>query len=105
MTTDPTTTSAEPEHDAAGHRFVVRHAEGESVLSYRLPRPGVIDLAHTLVHHSQRGRGTGEALLRAALDFARGEELGVVPTCPYVRRWLDAHPDERAELCVEPGKP
>ena len=90
------------DHDAAGHRFSAKLAEGEAYLSYE-PRPdGALDLRHTVVPEEARGRGTGEALVRAALEHARSSGRRVVPTCPFVRQFLEQH-SELTEL-VAPSR-
>lgn len=91
-----------PEHDAERHRFVVHHAGGDSVLTYQRPRADVIDLQHTVVLPAERGRGTGEALVRAALGFAREQSLRVIPTCPFVAEVLAKHPEAGKGLTMEP---
>ena len=99
---EPDTTRFVPEHDAARQRFVVHHPAGDSVLSYQRPQADVIDLRHTVVFPKERGKGTGESLVRAALAFAREQRLRVIPTCPYVAEVLAEHPEEREGLIVEP---
>ena len=86
------------EHRLDEHRFVVHLPEGEGELTYALPEPGVIDLQHTGTDESLRGRGVGEALVRAALDYARRSHLRVVPSCRFVRHWLARHPEEQDVL-------
>jgi len=86
------------EHRPDEHRFVVRYPEGEGELTYTLPEPGVIDLQHTGADEPLRGRGVGEALVRAALDHARRAHLRVIPTCHFVRHWLARHPAEQDVL-------
>ena len=95
------TTRFVPKHDAAHHRFVVHHRDGDSVLSYRRPKPGMIDLRHTVVLPRERGRGTGEALVRAALAFARENGLRVTPTCPFVAQVLAEHPEEGEGITLD----
>jgi hypothetical protein len=56
-----------------------------------------MDLIHTEVPSQFQGQGFGEALVRAALDYARREKLKVVPTCPFVRKFLSKH-QEYADL-------
>jgi predicted GNAT family acetyltransferase len=41
-----------------------------------------------------RGRGVGEALAETAFAYARAQGMRVVPTCPYVQRWLAKHPEQ-----------
>jgi predicted GNAT family acetyltransferase len=44
--------------------------------------------------------GLGSRLVRAALDDVRGKGLQVVPLCPFVRGWIERHPDY-ADLVAE----
>lgn len=53
---------------------------------------GVLDLNHTLVPKSLEGRGIGSLLVRFALDYAAANELKVIPTCPFVKAFIDRHP-------------
>ena len=83
------------ENDTAQHRFHVVLPEGEGELVYRVPATGAIELVHTEVAPALRGQGVAEALAEAAFDYAREHGLRVVPTCPYVQRWLTKHPEQR----------
>ena len=79
------------EHDEAGSRFFVRVDDDEAELTYTRVGPKLIDLQHTYVPASARGHGLAEALATAAFDHARERGYRVVPTCPFVRRWLTHH--------------
>ena len=83
------------EHDEQGHRFYIRLPEGEAELVYGEFGDGILDLQHTEVPPSARGSGAGDALVRAALAYARAQEQKVIATCPYVQRWLKIHAEER----------
>jgi predicted GNAT family acetyltransferase len=37
--------------------------------------------------------GLGSRLVRAALDDVRSQGGRVVPLCPFVRGWIERHPD------------
>lgn len=84
------------EHDERGSRFFVRvdGVDDEAELAYTLVDQNLIDLQHTFVPKSARGHGLAEALAFAAFDYAREHGLRVVPSCPFVRRWLASHPQE-----------
>ena len=84
-------------HDPEGQRFFVQFEDGDAELVYTEPSPNVMDIQHTFVPESGRGHGVADALADAAFDFARDHKRRVVPTCPFIRRWLSSHP-ERAEL-------
>jgi predicted GNAT family acetyltransferase len=52
-----------------------------------------IALIHTEVLPAYQGRGIGESLARFALDDARRRGLRVIVTCPYVRAYVERHPE------------
>lgn len=83
------------EHDPQRSRFVVSLSDGEAELFYAPFSEDILDLQHTEIPPSGRGQGIGDALVRAALAYARERNLHVIATCPYVRDWLRRHPDER----------
>jgi predicted GNAT family acetyltransferase len=81
------------EHDEARTRFVVYAEDGEGELTYLRKGEKVLDLVHTAVDPNLEGRGVASALVRAAVDHARTAGLRIVPSCSYVRAWLERHPD------------
>ncbi|KAL6885889.1 hypothetical protein ACP4OV_010150 [Aristida adscensionis] len=58
--------------------------DGEAFLEYHLPSPAVMDVVHTYVPRSKRGRGLAARLCDAAFAHARDHRMRVVPTCSYV---------------------
>ena len=82
-------------HDPEGSRFVVDLPDGPAELFYDMFAENVLDLQHTEIPPSGKGQGIGDALIRAALGYARERGLRVMATCPYVQVWLRRHPDER----------
>ena len=56
-------------------------------------RPGIIAFIHTEVVEGFQGRGLGERLIAYALDDARKRGLAVLPFCPFVRSFIQSHPD------------
>ena len=83
------------QHDAQAHRFVLPLADGEAELVYGYFNEEILDLQHTEIPASGHGQGVGDALVRAALTYAREHGLRVIATCPYVQAWLKRHPEER----------
>jgi hypothetical protein len=81
------------EEDTRG-RFVVRFGDDDAELVYTRLGPHLIDVQHTYVPESARGHGVAEELAKAAFAYARERGDRVVPTCPFVRQWLQSHPDE-----------
>jgi predicted GNAT family acetyltransferase len=84
-------------HNAAERRFELPLPAGLAVLGYE--RAGdSIDLLHTNVPKADEGQGHGSALVRAAMDHARSEGLRVIPSCPFVRAYVEKHPEDAALL-------
>lgn len=79
-------------HDVEAGRFEIRQPAGTAVLEYALSG-GDIAMFHTGVPPELEGRGLGGKLVKAALDYARGEGLRVIPQCSFVRAYIDRHPE------------
>ena len=89
--------------DAAEPTITVHHAPererfevtvGDDVAHLDYSRSGRrIAINHTEVPEAFEGRGVGSRLARAALDHARAEGLRVHVFCPFVRAWLERHPE------------
>lgn len=79
-------------HDADGSRYEL-YADGERAgfIRYR-QGPGVRDFVHTEVDERYSGQGLGSRLVAGALDDLP-EGTGVIPTCPFVARYLQRHPE------------
>ncbi|MUL40742.1 N-acetyltransferase [Streptomonospora sp. PA3] len=57
---------------------------------------------HTEVDPAYEGQGVGGALVRGALDDVRTRGLAVLPVCPFVKSWIQRHPDY-ADLVYQSG--
>ncbi len=79
--------------DVAGaHRFEGRTPDGDllGVVAYERRGDDVV-LTHTEVDPDAEGHGIGTALVRQTLDALREAGSRVVPQCPFVRAFVDAH--------------
>jgi predicted GNAT family acetyltransferase len=93
---DPSAQQVTPiRHDAQQSRFFVPLVDGDAELIYAPFNEDVLDLQQTEVPPSGQGRGIGDALIRAALAYAREQGMRVMATCPYVQAWLRKHPEAR----------
>jgi predicted GNAT family acetyltransferase len=79
--------------NAAQNRFEIE-ADGQlaGFIDYR-ERGDVLDLVHTQVEPAYEGQGLASKLAQFALDEARRSGKKVAPSCSYVARWMDRHPD------------
>ena len=80
-------------HDQAGGRFCVKLQGYEACLMYR--RQGQeLDLYHTYVPEVFRGRGIAEQLCKAGFEYAKANQLTVIPSCSYISgAYLKRHPE------------
>jgi uncharacterized protein len=70
--------------------LVERQVAGAAV--YR--RTGsTVAFLHTVIDSEWEGRGLGAILARRALDAAREEGAAVLPFCPFIREYIQRHPD------------
>ena len=86
--------------NAASQRFETSVDGHTAFLDFRRHDDRIV-LVHTEVPDEIGGRGVAGALARFALAYARDNNLTVVPQCPYVRSYLEKHPDEAAQTKVE----
>lgn len=84
------------------HRFEVR--VGDAVAGYVEYRRdgGTTSFVHTLIEPGFEGRGLGSVLARGALDATRAAGRSVRPVCPFVRGWIERHP-EYQDLVTSPS--
>jgi predicted GNAT family acetyltransferase len=70
------------------------HVDGELTGFARyVRRGGRAYFVHTEINPAHEGEGLGSALARGALDAQRGLGEPVVPLCPFIRSYIERHPD------------
>ena len=79
------------------------HVDGglAGVLEYKVKNDRIA-LIHTEVPHAFEGHGIATAITRFALDDARRRGLRVLALCPYVRRYLETHPED-LDIVISPA--
>uniref|UniRef100_A0A0D9W522 N-acetyltransferase domain-containing protein n=1 Tax=Leersia perrieri TaxID=77586 RepID=A0A0D9W522_9ORYZ len=78
--------------------------DGKAYLQYRLlpAATAVMDLAHTYVPASKRGRGLAARLCDAAFAHARRHAMRVLPTCSYISEtYLPRNPEWKELVLTE----
>jgi uncharacterized protein len=80
-------------NDAEASRYEI--VEGDRVLGIAAyhHRGDTLVFTHTEVDKDSGHSGLGSTLVRAALDDVRSQGRKIVPLCPFVRGWIDRHPD------------
>ena len=78
--------------DLPQQRFFALVDDSECVLRFTLDGK-IASFNSVVVPEAVGGRGIAGHLTRHALDWARSEGFNVRPVCPYVKRWIERHPD------------
>ena len=62
-------------------------------------RGGVAVFPHTEVDPAFAGRGLASAIIAFAMDDVK-DEYAVWATCPFVKAWIDKHPEAGVRVAV-----
>jgi uncharacterized protein len=84
--------SLEVFHNLAEECFELHIANERCVLNYRR-LPGKLVIYHTEVPEAFERHGLAARITKAALEFARAENLRVEPRCPYTAVYIQKHPE------------
>ncbi len=84
---------AEVRDNPSEHRYEIVRGDDVAVLTYRR-RPGVISLVHTEVPPHLRERGLATRLVEHAIAAARQAGDRIVAICPFVKAYLEKHPED-----------
>ena len=71
-------------------RFEIE-SDGELAVSNYIMRGNTIYFTHTEVPPVLEGKGIGNTLARASLDYALANHLRVVPRCPFIAAFIKRH--------------
>lgn len=82
-------------HNQDKHRFEWHQDGLLSVVEYRW-RDGIMAFTHTEVPPALEGQGIAAKLAKTALDYARDNEILVMPYCPYIKVYLERHPEYKS---------
>ena len=80
------------QHEPETHRFAAEVDGGTAELAYEM-RGDAVAFVHTFVPEAARGQDVATSLVEAGLAWARDEGHGVIPQCPFVRAYVEDHPE------------
>lgn len=85
----------EAERDAV--RLVTDEGTVLAEVTFPQVEPGIVEIDHTFVDESLRGRGIAGELMARAASVIAASGFAARPTCSYAVAWFEKHP-ERADL-------
>jgi hypothetical protein len=74
------------------HRYELA-VDGHLAVTYYEIAEGVVTFTHTEVPPELGGKGIGSKLIKGALDQVRAEGLKVIAQCPFVKAYIEKHPN------------
>lgn len=79
-------------HNQAANRYETEVGGKTAVAEYS--RAGrVVTFTHTKVPRELEGRGIASDLIAGALADVRGQDLRIIPECPFVAAYIQRHPE------------
>lgn len=86
-------------HDKEQQIFYIIYEDKESYVRYTRSGKETLNILRTYVPPEQRNNGMAAQLAKAALDYAKENNLKVIPTCSYIDYYIDRN-KEYEELLV-----
>jgi predicted GNAT family acetyltransferase len=94
------------QNNREARQFEAQSGDAAAFLQYELSGAS-ITLVHTEVPAVLEGKGIGSALAKTGLEYARAHDLSVTVECPFVRGYIERHPEyqdlvQRAQPNAQP---
>lgn len=86
------------------NRIVSLDGEGRTIAEVTFPQieDSTVNVDHTFVDGSLRGRGVAGQLMLELADELRSQKKQAVLTCSYAVRWFEKHRDEYSDILAKP---
>jgi predicted GNAT family acetyltransferase len=76
-------------HKEKDSLFIARVDKMQARLQYTMRNKNTIDFISTYVPPEIRNKGIGQRLAKAGLDYAKENNFKVIPTCSFIRDFID----------------
>ena len=89
---DKTSQEVSVTHDEENKRFEAQ-VEGQTAVLEYMKVGNTYIFTHTEVPIGLEGRGIGGALAKTGLEYVRDNDLTTAPLCPFVKAYIQRHPE------------
>jgi len=76
-----------------GTFFIEENGVQIAFMTYVNAGPGKFIIEHTIVEPGNEGRGIGKLLVAAGVNYARENNLKIIPLCSFAKAVFDKTPD------------
>ena len=83
-----------------GSFFIEEDGLKSGLMTYRKTGENEITIDHTEVDDAAQGRGFGKKLVEAAVEYARENDLKIVPVCTFAKKIIDKTPEYQDVLAA-----
>ncbi|MET0144680.1 MAG: GNAT family N-acetyltransferase [Ilumatobacteraceae bacterium] len=87
------TSAATVRDNPDAHRYEVVVDDQVAGFAIYQRRGATTFFVHTEIDPAYEGQGLGSVLAAGALDAVRQQGSLIVPLCPFIRRYIDRHPE------------
>jgi len=87
----------EVKHDENNKRFVAEIEGYEAYLSYNVFND-IIELSYAYTPPEIRGKGIAKIVVEYAFNYAKANNLKVIPTCSYVQAFVEKNDNYKSLL-------
>jgi len=80
----------------AGHKgkfYVEQNNKELAEMVYNMPSPDKMIIEHTEVSDELRGKNVGMQLVNTAVEYARANNIKIIPLCPFAKSVFDRKPE------------
>lgn len=84
-----------------GHKgsfYIENDGERQAEMTYTMAGHETLIIDHTEVGDALRGKGAGLQLVKAAVEFARENNIKIIPLCPFAKSVFDKKEEIRDVL-------
>jgi predicted GNAT family acetyltransferase len=89
-------------HDKEAQKFYLVNEGKESNVLYRMHDKQTMEIFRTYVPPEQRKKGLAGRVVRALLDYAKENNLKIIPSCSYTEYFIDMN-KQYEELIKSPS--
>ena len=86
------------QNDYKGFFFVEVEGKKEAKMTYSMAGTKRLIIDHTEVQPTLKGQGVGKKMVLAAVDYARKNDLKIIPLCPFAKSVFNKTPEIRDVL-------
>lgn len=81
------------ESERGGEFVIEENGNRAAEMTYTKAGEGLISIDHTFVEHDFRGEGIAKDLVATGVNFARENNLKIIPLCPYAKAVIAKTPE------------